>query len=111
MFKPEATIRLLRKRLWGAKAMERRVIQCCADNPECLFQEECSSLYGKFVDFTDMPSEKIKSEKRKVSIKSLDNRKQIYHQLRELRVGSVEARANLSATKVKNLEATGGKCG
>jgi len=93
MFKPKATLRLIRRRSWGAKAMERRVIQCCANNPDCPYQDECNALYDTFVNVTD------------------DKRKEIYHQLRDLGIGSVEARANLSATKVKNLEATGGKCG
>ena len=93
MIQPEATIRLLRKRVWGANAMQRRVIRCCADNPECLYQDECITLYDTFVNMTD------------------DNRKEIYHQLRDLGIGSVEARANLSATKVKKLEATGDKHG
>lgn len=45
MIKPEATLRLVKERFWGAKAMERRVIRCCADNPECL----CQSRKGRDV--------------------------------------------------------------
>jgi len=85
MFKPEATLRLLKERFWGAKAMERRVKRCCADNPECPYKDECQVLYDTFVNVTE------------------DKRKEIYHQLRELNVGSVEARANLSAKRVEEL--------
>ena len=53
MFKPEATLSLLKERVWGAKAMERRVIQCCADNPICLIEAECDAEYDAFVDATD----------------------------------------------------------
>jgi len=85
MFKPEATLRLLRGRFWGARAMERRVKRCCADNPDCPIEAECAAEYDAFVNVTD------------------DKRKEIYHELRELGVGSVEARANLSAARVKEL--------
>lgn len=56
MVKPEATLGLLRshhKRAWGARAMERRVIRCCEDNPECPYQVECNALYDTFVNVTD----------------------------------------------------------
>lgn len=88
MVKPEVTLGLLRsyyKRAWGAKAMERRVLRCCDQNPDCIYENECSALYDSFVNVTE------------------DKRKEIYHQLRELDVGSVEARANLSAKRVKEL--------
>jgi len=88
MFKPEATLRLLKERFWGAKAMERRVIRCCADNPDCSCKDECQALYDAFVNATDN-----------------DRRKEIYHQLRDLGVGSVKARANLSDKRVRELEA------
>jgi hypothetical protein len=101
MVKPEATLRLLKRKTWGAKAMEHRVIRCCADNPECLYRGEydnlgnclikgeCKKLYDAFVDTIE------------------DSRKEIYHQLRDFGVGSVEARANLSATRVKDLSGDG----
>ena len=86
MFKPEATLRLLKERFWGAKAMERRVIRCCADNPGCPCKDQCKAEYNAFVNATDG-----------------DKRREIYHQLRGLGAGSVEARSNLSATRVKEL--------
>lgn len=93
MFKPEATLKLMRERFWGAKAMERRVIRCCADNPDCMFKDECKAEYDAFVNVTEG-----------------DKRKDIYHQLRDLGVDSVKARSNLSATRVKEL-ITGDKHG
>jgi hypothetical protein len=74
MFKPEATLRLLKERFWGAKAMERRMKRCCADNPDCPIQAECLAEYDTFVNVTDG-----------------DKRKEIYHQLREFGVGSIDA--------------------
>lgn len=53
MFKPEATLRLLKGRLWGAKAMEHRVKRCCSDNPDYPYQDECAALYDNFVNVTD----------------------------------------------------------
>ena len=88
MFKPEATLRLLKERFWGAKAMEHRVIRCCADNPGCPCKDQCEAEYDAFVNATDN-----------------DKRRGIYHQLRDLGIPSVEARANLSATRVKELGA------
>jgi len=55
MVKPKATLKLMDEGFWGAKAMERRVIKCCADNPDCPFQESCYQQYVKFVD-TGMPT-------------------------------------------------------
>jgi len=49
MFNPEATLRLLKGRFWGAKAMERRVKRCCDDNPECPFPDECMALYDAVI--------------------------------------------------------------
>jgi hypothetical protein len=81
---PEITLNLIRERRYGVKAMERRVKDCCADNPGCPYQEKCSALYDEFVDVTD-------------------TRRDIYSQLRELGVGGIEARANLSIKRVKEL--------
>ena len=53
MFKPEATLRLLKEKVWGAKAMERRLIRCCADNPGCPYIDQCKAEYDAFVNATD----------------------------------------------------------
>jgi len=86
MFIPEVTLNLIRQRRYGAKAMERRVKTCCAANPRCVHKAECAALYDHFVDTTD-------------------TRRDIYHQLRELKVGSIDARANLSMQRVRGLVA------
>ena len=86
MLNPEITLNLIRQRRYGAKAMERRVKACCADNPECPYQNECAREYDKFVDGTI-------------------TRKDIYHQLRMFGIGSVDARSNLSVSRVKELAA------
>jgi hypothetical protein len=87
IYKSEATLRLIKKREYGAKAMERRVKICCASNPDCPFQDRCFAEYKTFVNAIDN-----------------DGRKEIYHQLRGLGIGSVEARANMSARRVKKLK-------
>jgi len=55
MFKPEATLKLMRERFWGARAMERRVIRCCADNPDCPIKAECLLEYDAFMESKDPP--------------------------------------------------------
>lgn len=89
MLTPEVTLNLIRQRRYGARAMERRVKKCCVENPGCLYQDECARLYDKFVDTTE-------------------TRKDIYSRLRELGTGSVEARANLSMKRVRELAVAGG---
>lgn len=84
MLTPEITLNLIRQRRYGAKAMERRVKKCCVANPECPYQAECAELYDHFVDTTE-------------------TRKDIYGRLRELGVGSIEARTNLSVKRVREL--------
>ena len=97
MAETEATLKLLRKRTWGAKAMERRIKRCCADNPECQFEAKCNALYDTFVD----RSEEYKPPP-KINI-NIPQRKEIYHQLRGCGLSSVEARSNLSAVRVEKL--------
>lgn len=53
MTTPEATLKLMNEGFWGAKAMERRVIKCCADHPTCPLGEQCYRDYVKFVDTTE----------------------------------------------------------
>lgn len=84
---PEITLNLIRQRRYGARAMERRVKKCCAANPECSYQAGCAKEYDAFVEST------------------WDRRTRIYHRLRELGVGSIEARANLSIKRVRKLVA------
>lgn len=84
MFTPKITLNLIQQRRYGAKAMERRVKKCCAANPGCPHQDKCRTLYDHFVDTTG-------------------TRRDIYSQLRELGVGGIEARANLSMKRVQEL--------
>ena len=93
MYKPEATLELIKERGYGAKAMERRIKRCCADNPDCAHKAECVLLYDRFIDSTDASKSNI----------NIPARRNIYHQLRDLGVGSVEARANMSAKRVREL--------
>lgn len=53
MYKPEVTIKLMRERFWGPKAIERRIKRCCADNPDCPIQTECLVEYDAYVTNTD----------------------------------------------------------
>jgi hypothetical protein len=86
MFTPELTLNLIRERRYGAKAMERRIKECCAGNPGCPYQAECQRLYDKFVDTTE-------------------TRQEIYARLCELGVSPIKARGNLSLTKIRQLTA------
>lgn len=43
------------------QAMERRIMQCCEENPDCSFAERCYRQYVKFVNSTNdlgLPSAK-----------------------------------------------------
>jgi hypothetical protein len=72
---------------WGAKAMERRVIHCCATNLDCPFQERCYRQYVKFVDTCDIPNKrKWPSYKQ-----SIANRLRNYHLLRQAGIPGKEA--------------------
>ena len=73
MYKPEATIRILRKSIlynrrgriyYGAKGMERRIIRCCDDNQFCPFPDYCFYKYKQFVNATDNPKETKREYKR-----------------------------------------------
>ena len=63
MYKPEITIGLLRTENYmgyGLDGMERRIMQCCEGNPECLLDKECNTLYDKFLADRDIPPEPTK---------------------------------------------------
>ena len=51
--RPDITLKLLKKRQYGSKAMERRVRKCCIANPDCIHEAECIALYDQFVDSTE----------------------------------------------------------
>ena len=89
MFTPEITLNLIRQRRYGAKAMERRVKKCCAANLGCPYKVECNIEYDAALDALD-------EEER-------CDRNEIYHKLRDLGVGSIDARANLSMKRVRKL--------
>jgi hypothetical protein len=88
MLTPEVTIKLIEERFWGAKAMERRVIRCCSDNPNCLFQAQCCQQYDWFLDARDVPIPKTQwpSYKRSIETRLLN-----YHRMRQAGIPSREA--------------------
>lgn len=87
MLTPEATLKLMEEGYWGAKAMERRVIKCCADNPGCPFKERCLREYDKLVDRSEVPSRTDQpGYKRNLTGKLLN-----YHLLRKAGFSSREA--------------------
>jgi hypothetical protein len=99
MLTPEVTLNLIRQRRYGARAMERRVKKCCAENPGCPYKNKCLTLYDAFEEARD--NENIgKVRKPNVSKKA---RIEIYRQLRNLGVSSTEARSNLSMKRVREL--------
>jgi len=87
MLNPEATLKLIEEGFWGAKAMERRVITCCAENPGCPLEERCWRQYVKFVDSSN-PPDKTKWPSYRQSIAT---RLQNYHRLRRAGIPSKEA--------------------
>jgi len=50
MYKPAATIRILKERFYGPAAVERRVYRCCADNPDCPIGQECRAEYDAYIN-------------------------------------------------------------
>jgi len=102
MFDPEITLTIIRERRYGPHKMERRVKRCCADNPGCPYKIVCNADYDAVLDALDAPNEC--PPKPNINIPA---RRRIYHQLRELGVGPVEARANLSLSRVRELAAGG----
>jgi hypothetical protein len=87
MTTPEATLKLMNEGFWGAKAMERRVIKCCADHPACPFAEQCYQDYVKFVDTTEPPDKKEWPSYKQ----SVAGRLRNYHLLRQLGFSGKEA--------------------
>ena len=87
MITPEATLKLINEGFWGAKAMERRVIKCCTDNPDCPFQESCYQQYVKFVDIRDANHKTQWPSYRR----SIETRLANYHRMRQAGIPSREA--------------------
>ena len=81
----EFTLKLIREKSWGPRAMEKRVKECCAANPSCPHEEECRRLYDQFVTGSD------------------DTRREAYHELRKLGMNSYQARSNMSKKRVRLL--------
>jgi hypothetical protein len=98
MLKPNATLKLMREGFWGARSMERRVIKCCAENPDCPLKEECTTRYDIFVNATDVP---VKSELAKKN--AIETQKRNYHRLREAGIGARVASRNLTNRRTEQL--------
>ena len=99
MFKPEATLRLMRERFWGAKAMERRVLRCCADNPDCPIEAECVKEYDDFVKSTDQTCKKDYPSYKK----DKERRTRNYHRLVDAGVLPQIACRNMSDVRTREL--------
>jgi len=87
MINPEATLKLMDEGFWGAKAMERRVIACCAENPGCPLEKQCLQRYDRFIKERDAPDKRQWPSYRR----SLETRLQNYHRLRQAGIPSKEA--------------------
>ena len=85
-------MKLISDGFWGAKAMERRVIRCCAANPDCPFKEHCALQYDAFVDRRDPYDWKTCPGYRQ----SIDKRMENYHRLRKAGLSSVLARRHMT---------------
>lgn len=99
MFKPEVTLRLMRERFWGAKAMERRVIRCCADNPDCSIKVECVAEYDAFVNSKDAPCKQNWPSYHR----SVDDRKKNYKRLVNAGVSPQVACRNMSDKRTREI--------
>jgi hypothetical protein len=98
MITPQATLKLMREGFWGARAMERRVIECCADNPACPFHDECRTRYDIFVNATDVPVKTELARKNDIEVK-----KRNYRKLRKAGVGAKVAARNLTNRRTEQL--------
>jgi hypothetical protein len=87
MLKLDATLKLMNEGFWGAKAMERRVIACCAENPGCPLGEYCLQHYDNFINQRDAPDRTIQPGYKS----SIATRLRNYHLMRQAGVPSREA--------------------
>ena len=99
MFTPEATLKLMKERFWGARAMERRVIRCCADNPDCPIKAECKREYDAFVDSKDPPCKQDWPSYHR----SVDNGKRNYRKLVDAGVAPQVACMNMSNKRTREI--------
>ena len=99
MFTPEATLKLMKERFWGARAMERRVIRCCADNPDCPIKAECKREYDAFVDSKDPPCKQDWPSYQR----SNDDRKKNYKRLVNAGVAPQVACKNMSNKRTREI--------
>jgi len=99
MYNPEATLKLMKERFWGASAMERRIKRCCSDNPDCPIQAECTKEYDSFVDSKDPPCKKdwpsYKESKQRMN--------KNYHKLVEVGIAPQVACRNMSNVRTQEL--------
>ena len=98
MISPKETLKAMKGRRYGARGMERLVKDCCADNPDCPFQEECKRRYDIFVNGTEMP---VKSELAKKN--AAETRRRNYHKLRKARVPARIASRNTTGVRTATL--------
>ena len=99
MFTPEATLKLMKERFWGARAMERRVIRCCADNPACPIKAECALEYDAFVDSKDPPCKQDYPSYHR----SVDNGKRNYRKLVDKGIPPKVACRNMSNKRTQEI--------
>ena len=79
--------------------MERRVLQCCEDNPDCPIEAECVKEYGKFVDSKDPPCKKDYPSYKKDKERIRGN----YHRLVDAGVLPQVACRNMSDVRTREL--------
>lgn len=107
MITPEITVKLIESNLWGLKAMERRVLKCCAANPNCPIGERCNASYDRFQDRRDAHNAnrmRGRLVKQWPSYqKTKDQRSANYHRLRAHGVNSAVATRNSSNRATERL--------
>lgn len=96
---PETTLKLMNEGFWGARAMERRVFQCCDANPGCPVYLECARRYDKYVDQHDPPNRKEWPSYRQQIVKRLEH----YHRLRAHGVSGYVAARNTTTGRTELL--------
>jgi len=99
MFKPEATLKLMRESFWGARAMERRVIRCCAGNPDCPIKAECLVEYDAFMESKDPPCKQDWPSYHR----SNDDRKKNYKRLVDAGVSPKVACINMTNKRTREI--------
>ena len=79
--------------------MERRVLQCCADNPDCPIEAECVKEYDDCVKSTDQTCKKDYPSYKK----DKERRTKNYHRLVNAGVLPQVACRNMSDVRTREL--------